>query len=40
MYRYYGHPDSESWQYLQSLGAPGLIRIEARNISTWDFSGD
>ncbi len=40
MYRYYGHPDSPSWQYLQSLGSPGLIRIDARKISTWDFSGD
>lgn len=40
MYRYYGHPDNPGWQYLQSLGAPALLRIDARQIVTWDFSDD
>ena len=40
MFRYYGHPDSPGWQYIQSLGQSVLIRIDADKILTWDFSGD
>lgn len=37
MYRYYGHPDSPGWQYIQSLGASVLIKINAEQWSHWDF---
>ncbi len=37
MYRYYGHPDSPGWQYIQSLGASALIKINAQTWSHWDF---
>ncbi len=40
MHRYYGHPDNPSWQYIQSLGQPALVRINASKIMHWDFSGD
>ncbi len=40
MYRYYGHPDSPGWQYIQSLGQSALVKINASRIFTWDFSGD
>ena len=37
MYRYYGHPDSESWKYIQSLGASGLVKINAEKFFHWNF---
>ncbi len=39
IYRYYGHPDNPGWQYIQSLGAPVLLRIKAERIFHWDLSG-
>jgi PPOX class probable F420-dependent enzyme len=38
MYRYYGHPDSAGWKYIQSLGASALVKINANKIFHWDFS--
>ena len=38
MYRYYGHPDSSGWKYIQSLGASALVKINAKKIFSWDFS--
>jgi PPOX class probable F420-dependent enzyme len=38
MYRYYGHPDSGSWKYIQSLGASALVKVNATKIFNWDFS--
>ena len=38
MYRYYGHRDSASWQYIQSLGNPGLVKIDIARIFQWDLS--
>jgi PPOX class probable F420-dependent enzyme len=40
MHRYYGHPDSPGWQYIQSLGQSALVRIDATKVMTWDFSGE
>ena len=37
MYRYYGHPDSPGWAYIQSLGAPGLVKINATDFFHWKF---
>ncbi len=37
MYRYYGHPDSSSWKYIQSLGASALVKINASKVFHWDF---
>ncbi len=37
MYRYYGHPDSASWQYISSLGSSVLVKINADRWSHWKF---
>ena len=37
MYRYYGHPDSAGWKYIQSLGQSALVRINAEKFFHWDF---
>ena len=37
MYRYYGHPDSGGWKYIQSLGQSALVKINADNVFHWDF---
>lgn len=39
IYRYYGSTDNPAWQYVQSLGASVLLRIDAEKIFSWDFSG-
>ena len=39
IYRYYGSTDNPSWQYIQSLGAAALIKLNAEQVFNWDFSG-
>ncbi len=39
IYRYYGSTDNPGWQYVQSLGASVLIKINATSFYSWDFSG-
>lgn len=40
IHRYYGTPDNPAWQYVQSLGAAVVFKINAEKIVTWDFSGN
>ena len=37
MYRYYGHPDSGGWKYIQSLGQSALVKINCEKVFHWDF---
>jgi hypothetical protein len=39
IYRYYGSTENPSWQYIQSLGASVLIKINAERFFSWHFSG-
>jgi hypothetical protein len=36
--RYYGTEDNPGYQYVRSLPAPQLMRLQPTKISTWDFS--
>ncbi|MBI1761563.1 MAG: TIGR03618 family F420-dependent PPOX class oxidoreductase [Acidobacteria bacterium] len=38
IHRYYGSSDNPAWQYVQSLGASVVFKINAGKIYTWDFS--